>query len=185
MKILTPRVKLHVEFIVMITIFLVFFGIGMYLLSGYAITLVPAHAASSRSMMPTLYMNEQYEDAEVHVNEIVPYQIFADTKGREMNSYQVILELHPSLQVADIKSKVDGIMVTSIVKDGYIIINGSAVRSIALNNDPLFEIKLQPISTGLLMFDVNDQRDGYKTEFKNNGEALPITLDAEGSLSVK
>lgn len=185
MNIITPRVKHHIEFVVMITIFLVFFGIGMYLLSGYTINSVPAHASSTRSMIPTLYMDERYEESEVHVNEIVPYDIFADTKGKEMTSYQVILELHPSLQIADIKSKVDGIMITSVVKDGYVIINGSGIKPIKLENVPLFEVKLEPITTGLLMFDINDQRDGYKTEFKNNGVALPMTLDAEGSLSVK
>ncbi len=181
-----PRVKHHLEFLIMITIFLVFFGIGMYLLSGYAVhTARPARAASTRSTIPTIYMDEQYENSEVHVNEVVPYEILADTKGKPITDYQVLLELHPSLQVTNISSKVDGMLVTSEVKEGYVIIKGSSTKPVIVSNEPLFEVKLQPVTTGLLMFDINDQRENNRTAFSNKGIDLPITLDAEGSLSVK
>ncbi len=183
---LHPRVKHHLEFLIMITIFLVFFGIGMYLLSGYTVhTAAPARATSTRSTIPTIYMDEQYGNSEVRVNEIIPYEILADTKGMPITDYQVLLELHPSLQLNTISSQIDGMLVTSEVKEGYVIIKGTSTKPVIVSNEPLFEVMLQPITAGLLMFDINDQRENNRTVFSNKGVDLPITLDAEGSLSVK
>lgn len=179
---------------VLIVIFIVFFGIGMYLMSArstvYTTKADAGYNTTETMMEPENEMELSTEDGrtDYNVGETISILVKGDSSGNDTSGYDVLMNYNQDMtELVEVQSHRSDFQVFSYKHPTYISITGvktlEAQGQNILHEDPLISVRFKALKSGPLNVQLIEQYGKERSQMVDS-QGKVHAMDAENVLSL-